>query len=117
ELVPPGPETDAATPPSAPPARPGRALARGREGPPPLRQQIGGGRPGACLVELRGGPRVWGRSERANAAPPAGGGLAAGAALGSAAVAEATALGLRVDGRILAVPGGVPNEPGGLVER
>lgn len=53
----------------------------------------------------------------ANAGRPAGQVLAEAAALAAEAEAEAAALGLCVRGRVLAVPGVVPNGSGGLVER
>ncbi|MDY0816199.1 ROK family protein [Kitasatospora purpeofusca] len=97
--------------------RPGRALTVSDEGPAGLGLDIGVTHLGACVVDLRGEPRVWRRVERANADRPAGQVLAEAAALAADAEAEAAALGLRVDGRVLAVPGVVPNEPGGRIER
>ncbi|MFB9370322.1 ROK family transcriptional regulator [Kitasatospora sp. NPDC001664] len=97
--------------------RPGRALALNGEGPAGLGLEIGVAHLGACVVDLRGEPRVWCRTERPNAGLPAGEVLARAAALAAEAEAEAAALGLRVEGRVLAVPGVVPNEPDGLVER
>ncbi|KJS61691.1 ROK family protein [Streptomyces rubellomurinus] len=117
ELIGRGAVTEAAATASGRPGRPGRALALSGQGPAGLGLEIGVGHLGACVVDLRGEPRVWRREERANAGRPAGEVLAEVAALAAAAEAEAAALGLRVDGRILAVPGVVPNEPGGLVER
>ncbi|MFJ9770664.1 ROK family protein [Kitasatospora sp. NPDC101157] len=117
ELIGRGAVTEAAATASGRPGRPGRALAVSDEGPAGLGLEIGVGHLGACVVDLRGEPRVWRREERSNAGRPAGEVLAEVAALAAAAEAEAAALGLRVEGRILAVPGVVPNDPGGLVER
>ncbi|MFE7594960.1 ROK family protein [Kitasatospora sp. NPDC057512] len=116
ELIGRGALTEAAATASGRPGRPGRELAVSGEGPAGLGLEIGVGHLGACVVDLRGEPRVWRREERANAGRPAREVLAEAAALAAAAEAEAAALGLRVEGRILAVPGVVPNEPGGLVE-
>lgn len=117
ELIGRGAVTEAAATASGRPGRPGRALAVNDAGPAGLGLEIGVGHLGACVVDLRGEPRVWRREERANAGRPAGEVLAEAAALAAAAEAEAAALGLRVEGRILAVPGVVPNDPAGLVER
>ncbi|MFI2612671.1 ROK family protein [Kitasatospora sp. NPDC018619] len=117
ELIGRGALTEAAATASGRPGRPGRALAVSGRGPAGLGLEIGAGHLGACVVDLRGEPRVWRRVERATAGRPAEDVLAEAAALAAEAQEEAAAEGLRVDGRILAVPGVVPNEPGGLVER
>ncbi|MEU9034880.1 ROK family transcriptional regulator [Streptomyces sp. NPDC048352] len=103
------------TAPSGRVGRPGRALALNDKGPAGLGLEIGVTHLAACVVDLRGEPRVWRRIQRANAGRPAGQVLAETAALGADAETEAAALGLRVQGRVLAVPGVVPNAPGGLV--
>ncbi|WP_419248634.1 ROK family transcriptional regulator [Streptomyces melanogenes] len=97
--------------------RPGRALTVSDRGPAGLGLEIGATHLGACVADLRGEPRLWRRVERANAGRPAGQVLAEAAALAAEAEAEAAALGLCVRGRVLAVPGVVPNGSGGLVER
>ncbi|GGP75379.1 xylose repressor [Streptomyces melanogenes] len=97
--------------------RPGRALTISDRGPAGLGLEIGATHLGACVADLRGEPRLWRRVERDNAGRPAGQVLAEAAALAAEVEAEAAALGLCVQGRVLAVPGVVPNEPGGLVER
>ncbi|KIF02497.1 ROK family protein, partial [Streptomyces sp. RSD-27] len=107
--------TETQTAPSGRVGRPGRALALNDRGPAGLGLEIGVTHLAACVVDLRGEPRVWRRVERANAGRPAGQVLAEAAALGHDAESEAAALGLRVEGRVLAVPGVVPNAPGGLV--
>ncbi|MFC5661714.1 ROK family protein [Kitasatospora misakiensis] len=117
ELIGRGTLTEAAATASGRVGRPGRALAVSGEGPAGLGLEIGVTHLGACVADLRGEPRVWRLVERANAGRPAGQVLAEAAALAAEAEAEATALGLRVRGRVLAVPGVVPNEPGGVVER
>ncbi|UQX04150.1 ROK family protein [Streptomyces sp. RerS4] len=117
ELIGRGALTETETAPSGRVGRPGRALALNDRGPAGLGLEIGVTHLAACVVDLRGEPRVWRRVERANAGRPAGQVLAEAAALGAEAEAEAAALGLRVEGRVLAVPGVVPNEPRGLVER
>ncbi|MGW4161513.1 ROK family protein [Streptomyces sp. NPDC004788] len=96
--------------------RPGRALSVSDQGPAGLGLEIGVTHLGACVVDLRGEPRVWRRVERANVGRTAGQVLAETAALAAEAEAEAAGLGLRVRGRVLAVPGVVPDEPGGRVE-
>ncbi|MFB6612630.1 ROK family protein [Streptomyces sp. NPDC085524] len=116
ELIGRGALTETETAPSGRVGRPGRALALNDRGPAGLGLEIGVTHLAACVVDLRGEPRVWRRVERANAGRPAGQVLAEAAALGSDAESEAAALGLRVEGRVLAVPGVVPNAPGGLVE-
>jgi predicted NBD/HSP70 family sugar kinase len=108
--------TEMETAPSGRVGRPGRALAVSDRGPAGLGLEIGVGHLGACVVDLRGEPRVWRRVERANAGRPVGQVLAEAAALGAEAQAEAAGLGLRVKGRVLAVPGVVPNAGQGLVE-
>nr|BEK71164.1 ROK family transcriptional regulator [Kitasatospora purpeofusca] len=117
ELIGRGAVTEAAATAGGRVGRPGRALALCDEGPAGLGLEIGVNHLGACLVDLRGEPRVWRLVERANAGRPAGQVLAEVAALAAEAEAEAAALGLRVEGRLLAVPGVVPHRPGGLVER
>ncbi|MET8295817.1 ROK family protein [Streptomyces sp. NPDC005180] len=107
--------TETQTAPSGRVGRPGRALALNDRGPAGLGLEIGVSHLAACVVDLRGEPRVWRQVERANAGRPAGQVLAEAAALGADAESEAAALGLRVEGRVLAVPGVVPNTPGGLV--
>ncbi|MEE1788680.1 ROK family transcriptional regulator [Streptomyces sp. SP17BM10] len=117
ELIGRGAVTEAAATASGRVGRPGRALAVNDRGPAGLGLEIGVTHVGACVVDLRGEPRVWRRVERENAGRPAAEVLARTAALATDAQAEAEALGLRVEGRVLAVPGVVPNEPAGLVER
>ncbi|MCY0931711.1 ROK family protein [Streptomyces sp. H27-H1] len=117
ELIGRGALTETETAPSGRVGRPGRALALNDRGPAGLGLEIGVTHLAACVVDLRGEPRVWRRVERANAGRPAGQVLAEAAALGAEAESGAAALGLRVEGRVLAVPGVVPNEPRGLVER
>ncbi|CAM5670941.1 ROK family protein OS=Kitasatospora aureofaciens OX=1894 GN=HS99_0003020 PE=3 SV=1 [Kitasatospora aureofaciens] len=117
ELIGRGAVTEAAATASGRVGRPGRALTVSGEGPAGLGLEIGVGHLGACVADLRGEPRLWRRVERANAGRPPGTVLAELAALAAEAEAEAAALGLRVEGRVLAVPGVVPNEPRGLVER
>ncbi|MFJ7206090.1 ROK family protein [Streptomyces sp. NPDC098789] len=117
ELIGRGALTEAENPPDGRVGRRGRALSLADEGPAGVGLEIGVTHLGACVVDLRGEPRVWRRVERANAGRPAGRVLAELAALAAEAEAEAAALGLRVEGRVLAVPGVVPNGPGGLVER
>ncbi|MFI6849190.1 ROK family protein [Kitasatospora sp. NPDC050467] len=117
ELIGRGALTEAETASGGRVGRPGRALSVSDQGPAGLGLDIGVTHLGACVVDLRGEPRVWRRVERANADRPVGQVLAEAAALAAEAEAEAAALGLRVDGRVLAVPGVVPNEPGGRVER
>ncbi|MET9883170.1 ROK family protein [Streptomyces sp. NPDC006430] len=115
ELIGRGALTETETAPSGRVGRPGRALELSDRGPAGLGLEIGVTHLAACVVDLRGEPRVWRRVERANAGRPAGRVLAEAAALGAEAEAEAAALGLRVAGRVLAVPGVVPNEPSGLI--
>ncbi|WP_411104616.1 ROK family protein [Streptomyces sp. cmx-4-9] len=115
ELIGRGALTETETAPSGRVGRPGRALALNDRGPAGLGLEIGVTHLAACVVDLRGEPRVWRRVERANAGRPAGEVLAEAAALGAEAESEAADLGLRVDGRVLAVPGVVPNTPDGLV--
>ncbi|WP_345700592.1 ROK family transcriptional regulator [Kitasatospora terrestris] len=116
ELISRGAVTEAAATASGRVGRPGRALAMSSEGPAGLGLEIGVAHLAACVVDLRGDTRVWRRVERANAGRPAGRVLEDAAALAAEAEAEASALGLRVEGRVLALPGVVSNEPGGLVE-
>ncbi|WP_104821393.1 ROK family transcriptional regulator [Kitasatospora sp. MMS16-BH015] len=117
ELIARGALTEAAATATGRVGRPGRALAVSGHGPAGLGLEIGVTHLGACVVDLRGEPRVWLRVEQANAGRPAGQVLAEAAALAAEAQAEAEALGLRIEGRVLAVPGVVPNGVGGLVER
>ncbi|MER7581154.1 ROK family transcriptional regulator [Kitasatospora sp. NPDC097691] len=117
ELIGRGALTEAAATASGRVGRPGRALAVNDRGPAGLGLEIGITHLGACVVDLRGEPRVWRRVERANTGRPVGEVLAETAALAADAQAEAAALGLRVEGRVLAVPGVVANQPAGLVER
>ncbi len=117
ELIGRGALTETAATASGRVGRPGRALAVSGDGPAGLGLEVGVTHLGACVVDLRGEPRVWRRVERANADRPAGQVLTEVAALAAEAEAEAAGLGLRVEGRVLAVPGVVPNGPGGLVER
>lgn len=113
ELIGRGALTETETPPSGRVGRPGRALALSDRGPAGLGLEIGVTHLAACVVDLRGEPRVWHRVERANAGRPAGQVLAEAAALAAEAEAGAAALGLRVEGRVLAVPGVVPNGTSG----
>ncbi|MFF0415431.1 ROK family protein [Kitasatospora sp. NPDC004745] len=117
ELIGRGAVTEAAATVRGRVGRPGRALTVCDEGPAGLGLEIGVTHLGACVTDLRGEPRIWRRVERPNAGRPAGRVLAEAAALGAEVEAEAEALGLSVAGRLLAVPGVVPNRPGGLVER
>ncbi|WP_083975893.1 ROK family transcriptional regulator [Kitasatospora azatica] len=115
ELIGRGALSEAETAPSGRVGRPGRALTVSDRGPAGLGLEIGVTHLGACVVDLRGEPRVWRRVERANAGRPVERVLAETAALAAEVEAEAAALGLQVAGRVLAVPGVVPNEPRGLV--
>ncbi|WP_405713943.1 ROK family protein [Streptomyces xanthophaeus] len=115
ELIGRGALTETESAPSGRVGRPGRELALNDRGPAGLGLEIGVTHLAACVVDLRGEPRVWRRVERANAGRPAREVLAEAAALGAEAESEAVALGLRVEGRVLAVPGVVPNTPSGLV--
>ncbi|MER5639166.1 ROK family transcriptional regulator [Kitasatospora sp. NPDC002227] len=117
ELIGRGALTEAAATATGRVGRPGRSLTVSNQGPAGLGLEIGVTHLGACVVDLRGEPRVWRRVEQANAGRPAGQVLAEAAALAAEAQAEAEALGLRVEGRVLAVPGVVPNGSAGLVER
>ncbi|WBP91437.1 ROK family transcriptional regulator [Kitasatospora cathayae] len=117
ELIGRGAVTEAAATASGRVGRPGRALTVSGAGPAGLGLEIGVTHLGACVADLRGEPRVWRRVEQANADRPVGKVLAELAALAAEAEAEAAALGLRVEGRVLAVPGVVPNGPRGLIER
>ncbi|GAA2784007.1 ROK family transcriptional regulator [Kitasatospora paracochleata] len=116
ELIARGTLTEAATAPAGRVGRPGRALVVSDRGPASLGLEIGVGHLAACVADLRGEPRVWRRVERANAGRPPAEVLAEAAALAAEAEAEAAVHGLSVMGRVLAVPGVVPNEPRGLVE-
>jgi len=116
ELIGRGALSEAEASPSGRIGRPGRALSVSDRGPAGLGLEVGVTHLAACVADLRGEPRVWCRVEQDNAGRPAGQVLAEAAALAAEAEAQAAALGLRVDGRVLAVPGVVPNEPSGLVE-
>ncbi|MFG2721714.1 ROK family protein [Streptomyces sp. NPDC048416] len=117
ELIERGALTEAPAAASGRVGRPGRALTISDHGPAGLGLEIGATHLGACVVDLRGKARLWRRVEQPNADRPAAQVLAEAAALAAEAEAEATTLGLRVQGRVIAVPGVVPNHPGGLVER
>ncbi|MGW5425564.1 ROK family protein, partial [Streptomyces sp. NPDC003943] len=117
ELIGRGALTEVEAAPAGRVGRPGRALSVSDEGPAGLGLEIGVTHLGACVVDLRGAPRVWRRVERVNAGRPAGQVLAEIAALAAEAETEAAGLGLRVEGRVLAVPGVVPNEAVGRIER
>ncbi|MFE9428839.1 ROK family protein [Kitasatospora sp. NPDC006697] len=116
ELIGRGALTEVETAPSGRVGRPGRALALSDRGPAGLGLEIGVSHLAACVADLRGEPRLWRRVERANAGRPAGQVLAELAELGAEAEAAAAGLGLRVEGRVLAVPGVVPKAAQGLVE-
>ncbi|MEU7605579.1 ROK family protein, partial [Streptomyces sp. NPDC041003] len=75
ELIGRGALTETETVPSGRVGRPGRALALSDRGPAGLGLEIGVTHLAACVVDLRGEPRVWRRVERANAGRPAGHGL------------------------------------------
>ncbi|MGW4803536.1 ROK family protein [Kitasatospora sp. NPDC004272] len=97
--------------------RPGRALVLNGNGPAGLGLEIGVEHLSACVLDLRGEVRVELHRPAANAGRPAGQTLAELAELAAAAEAEAVALGLRVVGRVLAVPGSVPlDNPGNRIE-
>ncbi|MET8546945.1 ROK family transcriptional regulator, partial [Kitasatospora sp. NPDC004799] len=117
ELIGRGALTECETAPDGRVGRPGRALAVSAEGPAGLGLEIGVTHLAACVVDLRGETRVWRRVDRANAGRTAGQVLAETAELAAEVEAEARGLGLRVEGRVLAVPGVVANEPVGRVER
>ncbi|MEV4560721.1 ROK family transcriptional regulator [Kitasatospora sp. NPDC049285] len=116
ELIERGALTEVETAPDGRVGRPGRALAVRDRGPAGLGLEIGVAHLAACVTDLRGEARVWRRVDGANAGRPAAEVLADVAALAAEAEAEAADLGLHVAGRVLALPGVVPNEPRGLVE-
>ncbi|MCG6499732.1 ROK family transcriptional regulator [Kitasatospora sp. A2-31] len=117
ELIGRGALTEAETAPDGRVGRPGRALAVSDQGPAGLGLEVGVSHLGACVADLRGEPRVWRRVERTNSGRPPAQVLAEVAELAAEAETEARALGLHVEGRVLAVPGVVPNGPAGRVER
>ncbi|WP_051733102.1 ROK family protein [Kitasatospora phosalacinea] len=97
--------------------RPGRALVLNGNGPAGLGLEIGVEHLSACVIDLRGEVRVELHRPAANAGRPAEQTLAELAELAARAEDEAVALGLRVVGRVLAVPGSVPlGSPGRRVE-
>ncbi|GLW56957.1 ROK family protein [Kitasatospora phosalacinea] len=97
--------------------RPGRALVLNGNGPAGLGLEIGVEHLSACVLDLRGEVRVELHRPAANAGRPAEQTLAELAELADRAEREAVALGLRVVGRVLAVPGSVPlGSPGSRVE-
>ncbi|RAJ44793.1 putative NBD/HSP70 family sugar kinase [Kitasatospora sp. SolWspMP-SS2h] len=97
--------------------RPGRALVLNGDGPAGLGLEIGVEHLSACVLDLRGEVRVELHRPAANAARSAGQTLAELAELADRAEREAVALGLRVVGRVLAVPGSVPlGSPANQVE-
>ncbi|RAG82514.1 ROK family protein [Streptacidiphilus pinicola] len=85
--------------------RPGRALALHDRGPAGLGLEVGPAHLGACVVDLRGEPRVWHRVPALNRSRPAEQVLGELAELAAASTREALALGLRIEGAVLAVPG------------
>jgi predicted NBD/HSP70 family sugar kinase len=85
--------------------RPGRALALNDRGPAGLGLEVGPAHLGACVVDLRGETRVWHRVPALNRSRPAEQVLAELAELAAASTREAQALGLRIQGSVLAVPG------------
>ncbi|MER6303801.1 helix-turn-helix domain-containing protein, partial [Kitasatospora sp. NPDC001539] len=93
ELIGRGALTEAPATASGRVGRPGRALTVNDRGPAGLGLEIGITHLGACVVDLRGEPRVWRRIEQDNAGRPAGEVLAETAALASDVQAEAAALG------------------------
>ncbi|MEV7122362.1 ROK family transcriptional regulator [Kitasatospora griseola] len=87
--------------------RPGRALVLPDSGPAGLGLEVGVEHLGACVLDLRGDVRVELHRPAPNAARSAEQTLTELARLAAQAEAEAVALGLRVVGRVLAVPGSV----------
>ncbi|MFD7639376.1 ROK family protein [Kitasatospora sp. NPDC059795] len=87
--------------------RPGRALVLNDSGPAGLGLEVGVEHLGACVVDLRGDVRIELHRAAPNAARPADRTLAELAELAAQIEAQAVALGLRVVGRVLAVPGSV----------
>ncbi|MFC8720509.1 ROK family protein [Kitasatospora sp. NPDC057198] len=97
--------------------RPGRALVLNGDGPAGLGLEIGVEHLSACVIDLRGEVRVELHCPAANAGRPAEQTFAELAELAALAEREAVALGLRVVGRVLAVPGSVPlDSPGSRIE-
>ncbi|WP_399169025.1 ROK family protein [Streptomyces sp. TLI_171] len=97
--------------------RPGRALVLNDSGPAGLGLEIGVGHLSACVLDLRGEVRVELHRPAPNSSRPAEQTLAELAALATEAEQQAVVLGLRVVGRVLAVPGSVPlDDPGRHVE-
>ncbi|WP_081539814.1 MULTISPECIES: ROK family protein [Kitasatospora] len=97
--------------------RPGRALAPNGDGPAGLGLEIGVEHLGATVLDLRGEVRVALHRAAPNAGRSAAETLAELAELAERAEREAVGLGLRVVGRVLAVPGSVPlDSPGSRVE-
>ncbi|MFJ5925005.1 ROK family protein [Kitasatospora sp. NPDC092948] len=93
--------------------RPGRALMLNDSGPAGLGLEVGVEHLGACVLDLRGDVRVELHRPAPNTARSAEQTLAELAELAAQAEAEAVALGLRVVGRVLAVPGSVRVPPDG----
>ncbi len=87
--------------------RPGRALVLNDRGPAGLGLEVGVEHLGACVLDLRGEVRVELHRSAPNTERSADETLAELAELAAQAEAEAVALGLRVVGRVLAVPGSV----------
>jgi predicted NBD/HSP70 family sugar kinase len=85
--------------------RPGRALTLNDRGPAGLGLEVGPAHLGACVVDLRGETRVWHRVPALNRSRPAEQVLAELAELAQTATRESEALGLRIEGSVLAVPG------------
>ncbi|WP_063773414.1 ROK family protein [Streptacidiphilus jiangxiensis] len=100
------------TAPSGKVGRPGRALSLNADGPAGLGLEVGPAHLGACVVDLAGGTRVWHRVPALNRSRPAGQVLTELAELAGRATAEAEALGLRIEGTVLAVPGVLGPGPG-----
>ncbi|MFJ5881515.1 ROK family protein [Kitasatospora cineracea] len=97
--------------------RPGRALVLNGDGPAGLGLEIGVEHLSACVLDLRGEVRVELHRPAPNAGRPAEQTIAELAELAALAEREAVALGLRVVGRVLAVPGSVPlDNPASRVE-
>ncbi|MEV4561094.1 ROK family protein [Kitasatospora sp. NPDC049285] len=99
--------------------RPGRALVLNDAGPAGLGLEIGVEHLAACVTDLRGEVRVELHRPAPNHLRPVGETLTDLADLAAQAEREAVALGLRIVGRVLAVPGsvhGAADGPGELVE-
>ncbi|MFI1518670.1 ROK family protein [Kitasatospora cineracea] len=97
--------------------RPGRALVLNGNGPAGLGLEIGVEHLSACVLDLRGEVRVELHRPAPNAGRPAEQTIAELAELAALAEREAVELGLRVVGRVLAVPGSVPlDDPTSRVE-